>query len=409
MSGALKRDEWETVRLGDVFIRIKNGVSIKQGEVGGGYPITRIETISDGSVNREKMGYAGITDLKKYEDYVMQDGDILMSHINSEKHLGKSAVYSKFADEMIIHGMNLLLLRVNSATLNNKYAYYYILSNRFKSQLSTITKKSVNQASFSIQPLKTLEILLPPLDIQRRIADTLDKVTELITLRKTQLEKLDELVKARFVEMFGDPVTNPMDWKKITVEQAINQKIIDKPLDGNHGGKHPKTSDYVPSGIPFIMANNLVDGSVDLINCAFISKKQADSLDKGFAKDGDVLITHKGTIGKTAILHCQYPYVMLTPQVTYYRPIDGIIPEYLKAYFDTDYFQGIIGNIASIGSTRAYIGITAQQELPIVVPPIELQNQFAAFVEQTDKSKSITQQSLDALETLKKSLMQEYF
>ena len=86
-----------------------------------------------------------------------------------------------------------------------------------------------------------------------------------------------------------------------------------------------------------------------------------------------------------------------------------IIPVYLKAYFDTDYFQGIIGNIASVGSTRAYIGITAQQELPLVIPPIEVQNQFAAFVEQTDKPKLAIQQSLDKLETLKKSLMQEYF
>jgi type I restriction enzyme S subunit len=144
-------------------------------------------------------------------------------------------------------------------------------------------------------------------------------------------------------------------------------------------------------------------------HCAFITEKQADSLDKGFAKDGDVLITHKGTIGRTAILHCTYPYIMLTPQVTYYRPILGIIPEYLKAYFDTDYFQGVIANIASVGSTRAYIGITAQQELPLLIPALDRQREYAAFVVQTDKSKLAIQQSLDKLELLKKSLMQEYF
>ena len=284
------------------------------------------------------------------------------------------------------------------------YLCYSLMFRDVSSVVNGATRKKLTQAD-----MREIEIPLLSLSEQLAIVEKLNKMFALISLRKQQLSKLDELVKSRFIELFGDPVANPFGWRKLTVQQAIDEKIIDKPLDGNHGGKHPKTSDYVPSGIPFIMANNLVEGKVDLENCAFISRKQADFLDKGFAKDGDVLITHKGTIGRTAILHCSYPYIMLTPQVTYYRPKSGIIPEYLKAYFDTDYFQGIIGNIASVGSTRAYIGITAQQELPLIVPPMELQNQFATFVEQTDKSKLAIQQSLEKLEMLKKSLMQKYF
>jgi hypothetical protein len=86
---------------------------------------------------------------------------------------------------------------------------------------------------------------------------------------------LDELVKARFVELFGDPVANPFGWRKLTVQQAIDEKIIDKPLDGNHGGKHPKTSDYAKEGIPFILVPDLVDGKVDLDNCNYITEEQA--------------------------------------------------------------------------------------------------------------------------------------
>ena len=291
------------------------------------------------------------------------------------------------------------LLKAKDSTANYKYLYYALCN-------ADIPNTGYNR---HFKWLKEIEIPEYSTEEQNSIVAQLEKIDILIYLRKQQLSKLDELVKSRFVELFGDPVANPFGWRKLTVQQAIDEKIIDKPLDGNHGGKHPKTSDYVPSGIPFIMANNLVEGKVDLENCAFISRKQADSLDKGFAKDGDVLITHKGTIGRTAILHCSYPYIMLTPQVTYYRPKSGIIPEYLKAYFDTDYFQGIIGNIASVGSTRAYIGITAQQELPLIVPPMELQKQFATFVEQTDKSKFEIQESLEKLETLKKALMQKYF
>ena len=290
--------------------------------------------------------------------------------------------------------------------IDKKYFYYFLenAADRIKESGHGIAMIHTTKSE-----MEQMELLLPEMEQQLQIATVLDKVSELINLRKEQLAKLHELVKARFVEMFGDPASNPMGWPKMSMHQAIDKGIIEKPLDGNHGEKHPKTSDYVSAGIPFIMANNLVDGSVDLENCAFITKEQADSLDKGFAHDGDVLLTHKGTIGRTAVLHTTYPYIMLTPQVTYYRPIHGLIPEFLKGYFDTEYFQGIIGNIASIGSTRAYIGITAQQELPLIVPPIEKQKSYATFVEQTNKTKLTIQASLDKLEVMKKALMQEYF
>ena len=100
-------------KIADAFSLIHNGANIKQGLDDSGYPITRIETISNRTVDRDKMGYAGITDITKYSDYVLQDGDILMSHINSETHLGKVARYEKYEGETIIHGMNLLCLRPN--------------------------------------------------------------------------------------------------------------------------------------------------------------------------------------------------------------------------------------------------------------------------------------------------------
>lgn len=96
------------------------------------------------------------------------------------------------------------------------------------------------------------------------------------------------------------------------------------------------------------MANNLVDGEVDLQNCAFITEKQAETLDKRFAKKGDVLLTHKGTIGRTAILDYEGEYVVLTPQVTYYRALSKVKKEFIKAYFDTDYFQASIKRMAKL-------------------------------------------------------------
>lgn len=102
-------------------------------------------------------------------------------------------------------------------------------------------------------------------------------------------------------------------------------------------------------------------------------------MDKGFAKSGDVLLTHKGTIGRTAILECDCEYVVLTPQVTYYRTISNVRKEFIKAYFDTNYFQTLIKQMASTGSTRDYVGITAQQDLPFIVPDGKLQDMFVEF------------------------------
>ena len=143
-------------KLGDVFPLVRNGASIRQTDGATGIPITRIETISNREIDRNKFGYANIIDGSKYKDYILQDGDILMSHINSEKHLGKVALYRKQGNEQIIHGMNLLMLRANPSVLFPPYATYFFETPAFLMQIQKITKKSVNQASFTVTALKEI-------------------------------------------------------------------------------------------------------------------------------------------------------------------------------------------------------------------------------------------------------------
>lgn len=187
------------------------------------------------------------------------------------------------------------------------------------------------------------------------------------------------------------------DWKEYTVQELIDIGMLDEPLDGNHGSIHPKTSDYVDSGVPFIMANNLINGVVDLDGCAFISEEQAKTLRKGFAKPGDVLLTHKATIGRTAIVPDKYATIILTPQVTYYRVKKGIDNRYLKYYFDSPDFQTILNNWAGSGSTRAYLGITAQHKLPVVLPPYNEQWKIADLLEMLDRKIRINAEVNDNL------------
>ena len=251
-------------KIADAFSLIRNGANIKQGLDDSGYPITRIETISDRTVDRDKMGYAGITDITKYSDYVLQDGDILMSHINSETHLGKVARYEKYEGETIIHGMNLLCLRPNKNLVDSRYAFYYLSSEAFLHQIPRITKKSVNQASFNVAALKELTFPISSMEVQQTVADILDKANELIALRKEQLAKVDELVKARFVELFGDPITNTKGWKIEKAEKHIDL-LSGFPFD---------SSQYTQYGIKICGGLIIMPQRIDWDSCKYWSNTE---------------------------------------------------------------------------------------------------------------------------------------
>lgn len=198
------------MNIGTAFILIRNGASIKQIDGAGGIPITRIETIANKVIDRNRMGYANIYNEDKYSSYFLRDGDILMSHINSIQHLGKVAIYHpKNENEKIIHGMNLLVLRANQKLMDNQFAYFYFSSESFLRKLPRITKKSVNQASFTVSELKKIDIPCPPLSQQRRIANILSIVQNLCDKRNQQLRTFDELVKSRFTQ--GDFLDQEMN------------------------------------------------------------------------------------------------------------------------------------------------------------------------------------------------------
>ncbi|MCS6159239.1 restriction endonuclease subunit S [Shewanella baltica] len=197
-----------------------------------------------------------------------------------------------------------------------------------------------------------------------------------------------------------------------TVKDLVDLGIIEKPLDGNHGGIHPKSSDYVEDGVPFIMASDLIDGHVDIKGCKFITEEQATSLRKGFAKEGDVLLSHKATIGRTAIVgELPTGFIVLTPQITYYRVLDStrLNPRYLKYYFDSEAFQALFEQWAGGGSTRLYLGITEQMKLPIELPEITIQNKIVDLVDSFDRKITLNRQINQTLEQIAQALFKSWF
>ena len=199
---------------------------------------------------------------------------------------------------------------------------------------------------------------------------------------------------------------------KYTVQELVDLQIIEKPLDGNHGSIHPTSKDYVEDGIPFIMASDLSNGLVNFSSCKFITEKQANTLRKGFSIAGDILLSHKATIGRTAtVQENKYPFLVLTPQVTYYRVKDKqkLNNLYLKYYFDSQYFQSILQQWAGSGSTRAYIGITEQLKLPIILPDIDTQNEIVDIIDRLDQKIYLNTQINQTLEQIAQSLFKSWF
>ncbi len=378
------------VVLGDVAIEHKESCKVNRGM----YPTVGLEHMRSEEITLTKWDNGGDSSFTK----MFRKGNVLFGR---RRAYLKKAVIAPFdgicsGDIIVIEAIpNRILPELLPLVIQNDALFDYAVS------------KSAGSLSPRVkwEHLKDYEFELPDLDRQRKLAEVLWAINDAVESYKKLLDATDKLVKARFGEMFGDLENSQY---RCTVHEAVRKGIIEKPLDGNHGEKHPKASEYVSVGIPFIMANDIDrNGNVAFERCNYITKERALKLDKGFAKDGDVLITHKGTIGRTAILHTEKEFVMLTPQVTYYRCVKDILAEYLKGFFDSTYFQSVMQNIAGIGTTRAYIGITAQEKLPLVIPPMELQEQFAAFVHQTDKSKSELEQALSELTATYKRILSE--
>ena len=240
------------------------------------------------------------------------------------------------------------------------------------------------------------------LDEQCNIAATLDKVTALIDRHKRKLKLLDELVKSRFIEMFGNYVFEKERWKKCCVGDVA-------------GTVDPQPSHRTPpidvDGIPYIgiAECNYQSRKIDFESARKVGKKVLEEhIARYELHNGDFIIGKIGTIGKPFFIPSERFYTLSANTVLIQPNSEMIAPQFLFSIFQSEYMDRIIDAEKKSTSQPAF-GIQKVRAIEIPLPPIDLQNQFAAFVEQTDKSKQSVQQSLEKLETLKKSLMQEYF
>lgn len=282
-----------------------------------------------------------------------------------------------------------------SDKIYNRYLYHYL---KYKTDYLNSLGRGATFKEISKSIVENIEIPLPSLDEQRHIAAMLDKVSNLIAKRKQQLDKLDEMTKARFVEMFGSELEFNK-WPCCTIGDVadICVGVVIKP-----------TQYYTDKGIPAFRSLNIGEMCVKDNDWVYFTDEGHRKNQKSAIRKNDVLVVRSGAPGTACVA---------TEKYDGYNAVDIIIARpdnqkvnsvFLAAFTNMPHGMNQI-HAKTGGAAQQHFNVSGYKSMRLIMPPIELQNQFAAFVEQTDKSKLTIQRSCDKLEVLKKALMQRYF
>ena len=328
----------------------------------------------------------------------MPTGTVILS---SRAPIGKTAIA---ACEMCCNqGFKNLIC---SDKIFNEYLYFFLSA---KTEYLNSLGRGATFKEISKAIVENIMIPLPGIEDQKQIAARFVQVEDLIRLRKEQLQQLDQLVKSRFIELFGDPVENP---KGLPVKALKRLSVLITNGNTPKGG----SENYVPNGILFIRSQNVWRNRIDLHDVAYIDEKTHRSLRKSSLKHKDILITKTGRIntensslGRAALYLGEDDSANINGHVYLVRLDGSVVPEYVISILTSEAYRKYIRKVCVGGIDKRQINLDQVEEFPIILPPVKDQTEFAAFVEQTDKLKLAVTEALAELETLKKSLMQQYF
>ncbi|KAA9331145.1 restriction endonuclease subunit S [Adhaeribacter soli] len=374
-------------------------------------------------LDRDQLPFIEFKLAEKYTKIL--DGDLIISDASEDyEGVGKAVEVINTRERCLISGLHTLHLRQKNGDFIIGFPGYLLSHEKVRLNILR-SATGIKVYSVSKTELKRIEIPIPSIPEQTAILSILLKIDKAIVATETTIKAAEKLKKVLMQNLLTGKLKPDGTWRnendlKITkygfaakewlycqIKDLIKEGYIVQVQDGNHGESHPVSAEFVEEGIPFVMASDISEGFVDLINSKKITKQRADKLRIGFAKNGDVLLSHKASIGYTCIVQEADPYIMLTPQVTYYRVNpDLILPEYLHCFFQLYSFQQILEAYAK-QSTRNYIGITNQKKLWIYLPTsIEEQREITKPISNVDEKILLKKQKIKKLQKLKKAMMQ---
>ncbi len=289
-----------------------------------------------------------------------------------------------------------------SKYIDQQYLLHYFKSDKMLTLIKEYATGSVRD-NLKLSSLEEFPVKLRPIDEQRKIAAILDKIGDLISKRRQQLDKLDEMIKARFMEIFGDPETNTKNWRVLPMSKICSVG----------SSKRIYQSEQSSSGVPFWRISdltNLITTGTVTPELYIPEERYKELKTQGqVPAPGDILITSRGTLGQCYIVKVNDRFYFQDGMISWLSGyMDGVTPLYISYLFTMPGFRKQIDSMQA-GSTVAYLSITMIKKLKVMLPDIESQQQFSSFVSKTEKTKTTISRSLEKMETLKKALMQEYF
>ena len=372
-------------------------------ETGDGIPVIRTTNFTnEGVVDYNNVVTRTITK-KNIDEKFLRKGDIIIEKSGgSDKFPVGRVIYFDGDENTYLFNNFTGLLRVK-----DKKAWYprYVFYSLFANYRRGGTRKFENKTT-GLHNLKTddyvsrYEVAEVDVSEQISICDKLDKLYGIIKSREQELQLLDDLIKSRFIEMFGVYPANPMGWEIGTIRDIVTEVRYGSSRPAVDGGKYP-----------YLRMNNITyGGELDLSDTKRIDIPD-NELDKCTVRRGDVLFNRtnsKELVGKTCV-YDRDEMMVLAGFVIRIRVKDRILPEFLSAFLNTDFSKQMLLGMCKTAIGQANINAQELQNIGLYLPPVELQRRFVQFKKETDKSKLIIQKSLDELETLNKALMQKYF
>lgn len=383
---------WQKKLLGKIAESIDYGVTASATEQPVGPQFLRITDIQDGAVNWKKVPWCECNE-RSASEARLKSGDIVFARTGATT--GKSFLIRECPSNAVFASY---LIRVRFGELiEPRFVSHFFQTPIYWSQI-TSKSRGVAQPGVNATTLKTLEIPLPPLPEQKRIAEVLDKADELRAKRRAALDKLDTLTQSIFMEMFGDPVTNPKEFPVLKMGEVCDVR------DGTHDS--PK---YVSEGgYPLVTSKNLTNGIVDLSDVNYISETDYIQINRRSKVDcGDIIMPMIGTIGSPVIIEKE-PFFAIKNvaliKFTGSSPLVEIIHHLLSCHY-FDYFIGKKNR----GGTQKFVSLGDLRSFPLPLPPLPLQREFANRITVVEELKSSHRASLEKLDALFASLQDRAF
>ena len=356
-----------------------------------GIPFISAKDLENNLIKHDNLNYISEETYNKLGSGKLQPNDILFCLRGS---LGKFAINKDGLKGGI--ASSLVLLRAKE-DLQINYLKHYLNSPRMK-RLITKSDNGSSQPNLSGANVKKFPIPLPPLDQQKKIAAILDAADACRQKTKALIEKYDELTQSLFLDMFGDPVSNPRGWEKVELGKVLDVR------DGTHDS--PK---YKESGYPLVTSKNIKNGKLILDDVNYISEEDYNKINLRSKVDvGDIIMPMIGTIGNPLLVDFEVNFAIKNVALFKFKDNSIIINKMLLNLLNGHFLERF-SSLNNKGGTQKFVSLGDIRKMIVPIPPLHLQNQFAERVAVIEEQKAIAQKSLAQAEDLFNSLLQRAF